>query len=75
MLSVDPPTSVGSPCHVIGATRDHDDRSNGSRELRPHHSGQENRTDSPPPYRTRVPSLERPQAQNTTVSSRYTDRL
>ncbi|KAF8260742.1 hypothetical protein EI94DRAFT_1609891 [Lactarius quietus] len=74
MLSVDPPTSVASPGDMIGVTHDRDGRPNGSSgEPRLHHSEVEHRTDAPPSYRTRPPSLEQP--QNITVSSRYTYRL
>jgi hypothetical protein len=71
LLSVDPPTSVASPSDMIRATHDRDGRPNGpSGEPRLHHSELESRTDSPPTYRTRPPSLEQP--QNTTVSNRLT---
>ncbi|KAH9049404.1 hypothetical protein EDB84DRAFT_1261024 [Lactarius hengduanensis] len=70
MLSVDPPTSVASPGDMIGATHNRDGGLNGSSgEPRQHRSELENRTDPPPTYRTRPPSLEQP--QNTIVSSRY----
>ena len=74
MLSVDPPTSVTSPDGITSATHDRNVRPNGSSgELRPHHSELGSRTDSPPPYRRRLPSLEQP--RNSTVSSRYTYHL
>ncbi|KAH9044562.1 hypothetical protein EDB85DRAFT_1854148 [Lactarius pseudohatsudake] len=70
MLSVDPPTSVASPGDMIGATYNRDGGLNGSSEEPPQHRSElENRTDPPPTYRTRPPSLEQP--QNTIVSSRY----
>ncbi|KAH9004096.1 hypothetical protein EDB86DRAFT_2130583 [Lactarius hatsudake] len=70
MLSVDPPTSVASPGDMIGATHNRDGGLNGSSgEPRSHRSELENHTDPPPTYRTRPPSLQRP--QNTIVSSRY----
>jgi hypothetical protein len=70
LLSVDPPTSVSSPGDMIGVTHDWGGRPNGpSGEPRLHQSELENRTDSPPTYRTRPPSLEQP--QNTTVSNRF----
>ncbi|KAH9065819.1 hypothetical protein EDB87DRAFT_892567 [Lactarius vividus] len=70
MLSVDPPTSVASPGDMIGAARNRDGGPNGpSGEPRPHRRELGNRTDPPPTYRTRPPSLEPP--QNTIVSSRY----
>jgi hypothetical protein len=66
MLSVDPPTSVVSPGDMIGAAHNRDGGPNsGERHL--HRSEVENRTDSPPTYRTRPPSLEQPQ---NTVSDR-----
>lgn len=62
MLSVDPPTSVASPSDMIGATCNRDGGLNGSSgEPRQHRSKLENRTDPPPTYRTRPPSLEQPQ--------------
>ncbi|KAI9444876.1 hypothetical protein H4582DRAFT_859335 [Lactarius indigo] len=62
MLSVDPPTSVASPGNMVGATHNSDSGLNGSSgEPRPHRNELENRTDPPPTYRTRLPSLEQPQ--------------
>lgn len=73
LLSVDPPTSVASPGDMIRATHDQGGRPYGpSGEPRLHQSELEARTDSPPTYRTRPPSLEQP--QNTTVSHRYTHK-
>jgi hypothetical protein len=70
LLSVDPPTSVASPGDMTGVTYDWGGRLNGpSGEPRLHESEIEIRTDSPPTYRTRPPSLE--QLQNTTVSNRF----
>ncbi|KAH9997738.1 hypothetical protein BJV74DRAFT_768257 [Russula compacta] len=60
MLSVDPPTSVGRPPNMVTATHtNRPDMLNGlCLDLR--HSAFKHRVDSPPPYRTRSPSLEHP---------------
>jgi len=63
MLSVDPQTSLGRPLNVPTATY-----ANGVNGLALHFGDgdSEHLADSPPPYRTRPPSLEHP--QNNTVS-------
>jgi hypothetical protein len=61
MLSVDPPTSVSRPPNVPMATlTDRPDVVNGLC-LRLPVGDSENRTEMPPSYRTRPPSLEHPQ--------------
>jgi hypothetical protein len=60
MLSVDPPTSVSCPPNMRPITHtNRPDLVNGLCLHLPY--GSERRADSPPPYRTRPPSLEHPQ--------------
>jgi hypothetical protein len=60
MLSVDPPTSVSRPLDILVSTHANGPSAANGLDLR-QYSGPENRPDSPPPYRTRPPSLEHPQ--------------
>lgn len=59
MLSVDPPTSVSRPPDVLLSAHSNEPSAANGLDLY-QHSGPENRRDSPPPYRTRPPSLEHP---------------
>jgi hypothetical protein len=64
MLSVDPPTSLSRPPNMPMIT--HAKGPDVINALHLQDSGSEHLTDSPPPYRTRPPSVENP--QNITVS-------
>ena len=59
MLSVDPPTSVSRPPDILVSAHPNEPSVANGFDLR-QFSGPENRPDSPPPYRTRPPSLEHP---------------